>query len=248
MDLTCSSCAYSFFTDPFKMGLVLVSFTLAIVIFLWLRHANNMGNTKKLSLIYAHIFFLVFPVVFYILFRGCTSYFSNCDKLKPIIALLFLTGLVAGLLGAVIAPFLFIRKHVKRSVALQDSELTALVNKHAGKNKPKLFLLDTAKPIAFSTSHFKHKIFVSVGLSDLLSKKEKEAVILHELAHIHNKSSLLKNSAFLLGLISPLSNFSSIHNLTHEEKKADDFAIMHQGTSRYIKSAKKKINGFYIFK
>ncbi|MBI2546428.1 M48 family metalloprotease [Candidatus Woesearchaeota archaeon] len=245
MDLTCSSCAYAFFTDPLKMGLVLVSFTLAIAFFLYLRYARGISNGRKLGLIYAHIFFLVFPVVFYMLFRGCTTYFSNCDQLKPVIALLFLTGLTAGLLGAVIAPFLFIRKHARISIPLREGHLADVVRKHGGRKKAQLYMLDTAKPLAFSTSHFSHKIFVSIGLADLLTKKEKEAVVLHELAHLHNKSSLLKSSTFLLGLVSPLSNFSSIHSVTQEEEKADRFAAARQGTWRYVRSAKQKINEFY---
>ncbi len=251
MDLTCSSCAFAFFTDPLKMALVLVSFTLAIVAFLWLKHSSSdIPPNKKLGLIYSHIFFLIFPFIFYLLFRGCNSYFTNCDKLKPIIILIFLTGAIAALLGLVIAPFLFIRRHSKNSIEMKNNYLTRFISKNTDINdiKPKIFLLNMAKPIAFSTSHFKPKIFISAGLTDLLTRKETEAVLLHELAHINNKSSLLKSSTLFLRIISPLSNFSTIHKeMSKDEIKADEFAIKTQGTDRYIKRSKRKIKEFYSY-
>ena len=247
MDLTCSSCALAFFTDPLKMSLVLVSFTLAIITFLLLRHSKSISPNKKLALIYSHIFFLVFPFIFYILFRGCATYFTNCNKLKPIIALLLLTGLIAALLGLVIAPFLFIRRNSRNSFEMKDNYLTRFIDNLTDK-RPRIFLLNIAKPIAFSTSYFKPKIFISAGLTDLLTRKETEAVLLHELAHINNKSSLLKSSTFFLRIISPLSNFSSIHKeMSKDEIKADEFAIGIQGTEKYIKRAKKRIKEFYNY-
>jgi len=161
--------------------------------------------------------------------------------------LLFLTGLIAAVLGLVIAPFLFIRKHLRNATEMKNNYLTKFLNKHSDKILG-IYLLDMAKPIAFSTCNFKHRIFISVGILDLLTRKETEAVLLHELAHINNKSSLLKSSTFVLRLFSPLSSFSTFHNeLSREEIKADKFAIKSQGTNRHLKTAKRKIDGFYLY-
>ena len=247
MDLSCSSCAYAFFTDPFKMGLVLVSFTLAAVLFLMMSHARNLTPNKKLGLIYSHIFFLAFPFIFYLLFRGCATYFTGCDKLKPVVALLLLTGVIAAAIVLIIAPLLFIRRQARNSIEVKDHYLTKLAEQHT-EGKPRIFLLNTAKPLAFSTSHFSKRIFISAGLADLLTKKETVAVVLHELAHVNNKSSLVKSASFFLRVISPLSSFSSIHKeLSAEEIKADQFAVSIQGTDRYIIAAKRKINEFYTY-
>ena len=84
-------------------------------------------------------------------------------------------------------------------------------------------------------------IFVSKKLLSILNRKELEAVLLHELAHISSKSSVFKVSAFLMNF-SPLSIFNSFGgDLTLEEKKADEFVIKMQKTNRHLLSAKRKM-------
>ena len=103
--------------------------------------------------------------------------------------------------------------------------------------------MDKAKPIACSFKSFRSAIFVSVGMLDILSKKEIQAVLLHELAHIKQRSSVLKFSSFLMNVLSPLSLLARFHHDTSkEEREADKFAIRVQRTSKYINSAKKKIS------
>ena len=93
--------------------------------------------------------------------------------------------------------------------------------------------------------------FLSLGNHPIpnhfLSKKELESVILHEIYHVKNSSSLFKFSTFFIRL-SPLATFTSfIEDLNKEEKDADNFAIKFQNTSKYLNSSKLKIHKYYHF-
>ena len=84
---------------------------------------------------------------------------------------------------------------------------------------------------------------------DLLNKKEIEAVILHEIAHLKRKASVLTTSLSILKVFSPMSLIARFHNdFGDEEYAADTFAIKEQKTGRHIASAKRKIDGFYSAK
>ena len=103
-------------------------------------------------------------------------------------------------------------------------------------------------PMAYSITNIKPSIFLSVGLCELLNKKEREAVLLHELYHIKNNSSFWKFSMSNMKMFSRLSSLSSIKtSLEREEKDADLFAINVSGTDRFLNSAKQKINNFKKF-
>ena len=77
---------------------------------------------------------------------------------------------------------------------------------------------------------------------DVLNKKEIEAVLLHELAHIKRMSSVGKVSQKLM-LFSPFYKIASFGH-SREEEIADEFAIQAQGTSMHIKNARKKFDAF----
>jgi len=240
----------TFFQSPLKLGIVLGSFILSIIA-LTLLLKKDWSSNKKLMLIYSHIFFLVFPFVFYTLFRGCVTMFQSCSKIVPIAILLGISGGASLIIGLLVAPLLFIKKYQSKSIVMKNGHLISFMNNIVKKfniYKPILYIIDTAKPIAFSLSIVKKKIFISIGLTDLLTKKEMEAVLLHELGHIRDKSSTLKFSTLLMKHLSPLSMFTPlIEELNHEEIKADIFAIKTQRTDQYLKSAKKKINSWRIY-
>jgi len=86
-------------------------------------------------------------------------------------------------------------------------------------------------------------VFVSVGMFDLFSKKELDAVLLHELYHVKARSSWSKFSAVFVKAFSPIAWFSS-SSVEKEERAADAFAVHLQKTSRHLKSAKQKLNSF----
>lgn len=246
MALMCTECMVDFFYNPVKISMVVISLLLAII-FLLLARRKDIAIKKKLWFMYSHIFFVVFPFVFYLFFRGCETYFATCNKLKPILIMIGLTSFIAIIIGLILAPILFIQNYKRRAIAINIEWIREFIdtNSMSLNIKPRLFFVDIAKPLAFSISFLKPKIFISIGLMDLLTKKELEAVLLHEFAHIKNKTSLFKISSFLTNIISPLARFTTCFDeLNKEEKKADMFAIESQKTSRYINSAKKKFEIF----
>jgi Zn-dependent protease with chaperone function len=99
--------------------------------------------------------------------------------------------------------------------------------------------VDTAKPYAFA---LKKDVFITVGMFDILTKKEQEAVLLHELGHVRQKTSLRKFTAAVMRLVSPVSAFYTHKVLNAEERDADAFAASIQGTTRYVLSARAKLN------
>ncbi len=109
-----------------------------------------------------------------------------------------------------------------------------------------MFYINSARPYAYSLKTIKGAIFISVGLFEILSKKEIQAVILHELYHIKQRSSFYKFSTNFLKTFSITPSFLNLNkSLQQEEKSADRFAIKTQKTSKHIKQAKKKISLFY---
>ncbi len=243
--MVCADCTIMFFQNPAKIGLIMASLLLSITSFLILRMKKGLSANQKIALIYAHIFGLIFPIFFYIFFNGCSALFSSCGTAKATFYLIIITGITAAILGAVIAPILFLRSHRQRSAEIKKGAYALFLWKKAEEmqiKKPKLYLLKSAKPVAFSSSFLGNSIFLSVGMADILTKKEIEAVLLHELAHIKNSSSKLKFSASFIELLSPASHIASFRNeMSKEEKEADNFAVKSQKTSRFLNSVKSKL-------
>tara|TARA_B100001971_G_C18169467_1_gene526217 strand:+ start:378 stop:1160 length:783 start_codon:yes stop_codon:yes gene_type:complete len=249
--MACIECSLSFFYDPFKMGLVIVSLTLALIFFIILKTEKNLSFKKKLSIMYAHMFFLLFPFVFFALFQGCQTLFHNCSQWSKIISLLLITGGISLALGVFTGPILYVQKYKKKTIDSGQHWIHNFTEQESKKIKidtPEIHIIDDAKPKAFSVKYLKAHVFVSLGLIDLLTKKEVEAVLLHELAHVKNRSSFLKYSANLLKMISPLARFTTLqYDTNKEERLADRFASTQQKTAKFLARARKKINDFYEF-
>ena len=245
--MVCSECTFSFFYDPVKVGIIVASLATSIFSF-FMAKKSNLPTNKRLIFIYAHIFFLIFPLTFYIFFRGCQLIYDYCSEFKTLMLILSFTAVTAFAAALVFAPILFIMRYTKRSLVIKNQPLHRFIAEHSRKlriKNPMIYLVNIAKPIAFSFSDVKSKIFISVGLTDLLSKRELEAVLLHELKHIKNRSSLLKFSTFFMKFISPLAWFTALHKeLNNEEMKADNYAARAQKTKRHLENAKRKINEF----
>lgn len=239
------ACFLAVSADQTKIFLAAASFVFATVSIFFLR--KNFSNKIKISLIYTHLATIFFPFVLFSTNLACGAWCLPCFN-EPV-SLVFLslptTLLFAGIAGFVAIPgfYLFSRK----SYPLRQKSLAGFVSFHAKKlqmKAPKLYLLDRAKPVAFSFKTFRSAIFLSVGMLDILTKKEIEAVLLHELYHIKSKSSLFKFSSHLLKFspFSILKNFST--ELSEEEKKADGFVESMQKTAIHLLSAKRKSEGF----
>ena len=87
-------------------------------------------------------------------------------------------------------------------------------------------------------------VFLSIGLLDILRKKEIEAVLLHELHHVASGSSTFKLSTALLRLspFSVLRNFAP--DLGEDERAADAFVRQVQRTDRHLEAARRKIEAY----
>ncbi len=111
---------------------------------------------------------------------------------------------------------------------------------------PRVYLIDKAEPSAFSLSYLRPSIFFTVGLTELLEQKEVEAVLLHELGHIKQRSSFVKFTNTFIRLFVPIANFNPLSSeLGQEEHDADVIAIMLQKTDIHIRHAKEKIASYY---
>ena len=240
----------NFSNSPFKLYLSMLSIIFAIATFLLIKRAQK--NKFKILLIYLHIFFLILPPFMFAFSLGCDmnlldGIISHCAAkvTETIIYIGIGTIILSALIGYFIMPKFF---SSRKTIRLKDKRILDFVNEESKKlniKTPKVYLIDDAKPDAFSYSTIGSSIFISVGMIELLNKKELEAVLLHELYHVKNRSSLYKFSTIMLKILSPLSRFTSINSyLDHEEIEADNFAIEVQKTDRNILNAKKKVNSF----
>jgi Zn-dependent protease with chaperone function len=242
----CQECVFGFFLDPLKVSLSFISIALSIWFFVLMK--NAIDPRKKARLIYAHLFTAIFPIAYYMFTNGCMNTWGMgfCNALKPALTILLVTSISSIVLGYLLTPFML--KVSSKTSQVRDHSLEGFLgaeSKKAGIETPALHLIDSAKPQAFCVSILKPRIYVSIGLSDLLSKKEMEAVLLHEIGHLKRQHSWLKFSTYLHKLASPFSvvtNFNPF--MSAEEKAADDYAISVQGAARHIESAKSKLSSF----
>jgi len=223
----------SFVTDPAKMLIVVVSVLLSITALLAWKKYN------KPSLLYAHLFFVLSPIFYFALSVNCSlklvqGLLSWCTALFAKFVLYLLPPLMAlsFIAGYIVLPHLY--KRIGKPLSLKAfKELCKLTGINAD-----LFLIDRAEPVAFTLGR---RVFVSVGMFELLSGKELEAVLLHELHHVKARSSWGKFSSNFVRLFSPVAWFSA-GSVEKEECLADAFAVRVQRTSSYLKSAKRKVS------
>lgn len=231
-----------FFSQPINVLVTILAIVLSSVFF-FLSRKNEISANAKVAFLFIHLSLLVFPVFYFGLQTNCQVPILNCDVRT--IATFIPIGL-AGIfvIGFFAAPFMFTRSNRQ----LKRTRINKIVDDYArrfGIKSPKLYLLDTAKPVAYSFSNFGSAIFISAGMMDLFEKKELEAVLLHELGHIKEGSSLRKFSTMFTKVFSPLAAFTSFgKELSAEEHSADMFAADVQGTWRFVISAKSKVDQF----
>lgn len=232
--------------DPPRLFLTAASFSIALLTFFILKKFN-LSTKFRVGLIYSHLVTLLFPFILFTTSAACSAMcVQSCySSIYNLVAYSLPTTIVlSSITGFFVIPALFIFSSKKE---ITNQSLLKFVRKYSKLmkiNTPKVYLIDKAKPIAFSFSSFKSAIFLSVGLIDILNKKEIEAIILHELAHVKNRSSLLKVSNFIFRIspLSIISKFSSDNN--GEERLADIFAARIQKTFRHVNSAKRKLDNF----
>ena len=252
----------TFLGDPVKAGITLAAIAIAITSLYLFKRADSVGS--KVLLAYLHLSALFFPLALFAYSTGCSTAMASCagnscasiaalmcspNLIKLLVYPLPITIALATVAGFVVIPFL----HTKSSKVqeLKDARLNSFAGKWARRLKlkqPKLYAVDDQKPLAYSFKSFQPSIFLSIGLLELLGLKEKQAVVLHELAHLKEDDSALKVSEKMLKF-SPLyllKEFAKKKPHSPEaEKKADEFAAKAQGTGKHVKSARGKVNEYY---
>ncbi len=228
---------------PVLVGILVFSLLASISFFVLFRKTNRI-KTKTIYL-YAHIFFLFSPFIFSAFLWKCGMPVFMC------IPKLIIYGLSGGFIITTLASFFvmpYLYPWATKSREIKNNGPNKLLKKWTERfrtSQPTIYSLNESTPLAYSITNVKPAVFLSVGLLEILNKKELEAVLLHELYHIKNKSSIWKFSLNQIKMFSPLSSFSSIRkSIDNEEREADLFAIKIQGTNRFLRSAKNKINHF----
>jgi len=235
--------------DPTRLLLTAISFSIALATFFILKRFN-FSTKARVGLIYSHLIALFFPFILFTTNAACGamcigSCYSNIYNL--VAYSMPTTILISSLTGFFAIPALFVFSSKKE---ITSNSILKIIKKYSKTMKirtPKLYLVDRAKPLAFSFRSFRSAVFLSVGLLDILNQKEIEAIILHELSHIKNRSSILKVTN-LLFRVSPLSIITRFNrDNSEEEKLADAFAAKIQKSFRYVNSAKRKLDNFESF-
>ncbi|MBI4451411.1 M48 family metalloprotease [Candidatus Woesearchaeota archaeon] len=244
-----------FISNPKYLALTILSLALSIAAFFAMIKVE-----RKTLLAYAHVGLLLTPLVAFGVTLPCSmssgtglvgllqgevcSIEATRLVLLYVLPLSFVSALLVGLFAM---PWLYrMATRAKRLHSGTLYERVRVMSLNAGLRVPRVYLLDSAKPVAFSCSGITSAVFISVGMLDLLSPKQADAVLLHELGHIKHKSSWHNVSARLLGILQPLASFPLSKTRTAEEVRADGFAAAAQGTRRYLAAAKQAVDAFYL--
>lgn len=238
-----------FLQNPAHIFIVATSLVLAVLVLL-ISSVTLLHVKKRAMLLYTHVFLLIFPIIYFLFSVTCKYMFTHCGRQEFIFYITMLSAITALFTGIIFAPIIFVKWYKRQAIILGDSAnpLVAFVRKQSvkmGITAATVYVIDSANPVAFSYSMLKSKIFISIGMMDILSKKEIEAVLLHELYHIKHKSGLLKHASHILRVASPIAAFTvPAHDLDREEMAADAFAMHVQKTDKHLVGAIRKVEEF----
>lgn len=225
---------------PEMTWLVFGSLIFALIVFTTWRKTGNP------LLLYAHVSFLFLPLFTFTFSVPCsmswfTGLFQFCSIIWTKLAVYMIPFFIilSIIFGYVLLPVFYkYRLHAQAYSLLwlkKYAQMADIGNVH-------FYWFDTMTPKSFS---IQNAIFMSQGMMELLSSKEIEAVILHELYHVQKCSGWKKFSTMLERFITPLAAFSTYHShLAREESQADRFACSLQGTDKYIMLAKRKLEAY----
>lgn len=218
-----------------KIALLIASLLVAGTFLIIARRSVN--PRRKLMFLRIHLIFVFAPLIFLAFTWECGMPLLSCGPMKTLVSIpaAVLASYVAGL---ILLPNLYVRSLRAKSL---NHNLAGKLTKFLGV-EPKFYLIDKQEPLAFVRPN-KHSIYFSVGLLDIMTKRELEAVLLHEAHHIKSHSPDFKFSLLFSKILSPISWLCSMK--TDDEVDADEFASSIQGTRSYIKTARKKITDFY---
>ncbi|CCQ93962.1 Peptidase M56 BlaR1 [[Clostridium] ultunense Esp] len=118
-----------------------------------------------------------------------------------------------------------------------DPRLTKRLNDRYRNWRIRFVVVEDDGFIALTMGLFKPRIIVSTGLFRLFSKREAEAILLHEMYHCRHYDPL---KAFLFAVISdgfgyiPIIKAAALHYKTWKELLADRYAMRQMGTEYYL--------------
>ncbi len=234
---------------PLNLYILIIAFILSVIFYFLFKRAETLK--KKISYLAMHIVLIVFPFVFSAFYWKCVMSIMHCGPMAFILFIIS-ASIISGVLGFMFIPFLFRwsnkdhiidRGYIKNFIKRQSKKLKI--------QEPTIHFTNELKPMAYSITNLKPSIFITTGLSEMLSKKEMESVLLHELYHHKTKAYFWKFSINMLKIFTPLSTFiNTSQSMEKEELEADNFAVLVQKTDKYLNSAKRKIetNKNYISK
>lgn len=241
------TCVSGLILSDAKLVFAIASVSLSVAALLAIKYLS-VSSRARLGLIYTHLGTLFFPAILFTTHVACTGMNLACSQGfgRLFIYSVTATAALTGVAGFFIIPALY--HALYRQNRVSRGWMHSFVRKHVLEplsGMPRIYLLNSARPVAFSFKAIASSIFISVGMLDILSRKETEAVLLHEIGHIRNRSSVMKVSSMLLKF-SPLSFLAHFgpHGIEEEERLADRFASDIQGTKRHVVSAKRKITRF----
>ena len=235
---------------PDKMSVVIISLFIAVFSLILIKK-EKFSTKSKVGLIYLHLTTLFFPMVFLSTQTACGVFCMSCSNSLPV---LVMYALPTTLLVSTIGGFVFIPAYftlTNRKSRIKDRNINSFVKKYSrilNIKKPVVYAVDKAKPLAFSFRSIKSAIFMSTGMLEIMNRKEIEAVLLHEMAHLKKRSSALKFSIHQLKFFSPLSMLTRFHHDSNkEEMDADEYVVQMQKTKRHLNSAKRKMVEYKSF-
>lgn len=231
--------AGQFFADPYYMAAVTGSLVMAIAMLGASRRTEWTARTRSF-LMYGHLVLLVLPLVLFAATLSCQEKgICEVGVTQTLLVVVPVSGFLALLAGLWIVPLL----HRQRGLA-EDGPLQQYVRNQAegiGMRVPDVFWIDSGKPQGYSVGGLKPAIFVSIGMGQLLSRRQLEAVLLHELGHIREGSHALKTLSIFLHAWHPQALPAPQQVVQDEEAKADGFAAGRQKTRVHLERAKKKV-------
>lgn len=230
-------------SNKLNLGVLLLSLILSLAFYFMFYRSEQIR--LKIHFLILHVFFIFFPFVYTALMWKCVMPTIMCTP-KMMIFLIAIGAVFSILLSYFILPYVYdwsINKNMIKKGYYKD--FVSRTSKSIKVKEPKIYLINDIKPYAYSITNLNPSIFVSVGLFELLTKKETEAVLLHELYHHKSRTYFWKFSINMLRMFTPLATFISDAEPTEkEERMADMFAEEMQKTNKYLSSAKKKIVEF----
>ncbi len=211
---------------------------LAVVSVIVIRKAEK--PKTRIALVYIHLAALFMPIVLLSTNSACGFTCNSCHNNLPLLVVYSvpIAAIATTFAGLVLIP----KYYTLRSNPINSRWIKKFTRKRSEVLKirvPEIRLYHSQMPLAFSFSGIKSAIFISIGALEVFTKKELQAVILHELAHIRGLDSVNKLSRKTM-MLSPFYKIAGFGDST-EEKEADTYAIKMQKTSRYIKNARKKL-------